>query len=110
MARTITDIQNEIYAKIAADPTLPSSISNSAIYRRFTFIICYAIWLLESLFDTHKKEVDTIIDEKMPHRASWYRTKAKAFQYGFALIPDTDKYNNTGFTPEQIEASKIKRL
>lgn len=107
MARTIIDIQNEVYAKIAADPTLPSSISKSAMYRIFTFIICYAIWIVESLFDTHKQEVDAIIEAKMPHRPSWYRTKALEFQYGFNLITDTDNFDNTGYTAEQIEASKI---
>lgn len=107
MARTITDIQNGIYAKIAADPTLPNSISQSATYRRFIFIISYAIALLESLFDTHNQEVENIIQTKFPHRLSWYRTKALAFQYGFDLIQDTDKYDNTGFTDEEIEATKV---
>lgn len=107
MARTITDIENGIYAKIAADPTLPSSISISAIYRRFVFIVADAIRTLESLFDTHKKEVEGIIESKMPHRPSWYISKAKAFQYGFPLIYDTDKYDNTGYTDAQVEASKI---
>lgn len=107
MARTITDIQNGIYAKIAADPTLPNSISQSAAYRRFVFIISYAIALLESLFDTHNQEVEDIIQTKFPHRLSWYRTKALAFQYGFDLIQDTDKYDNTGFTDEEIAATKV---
>lgn len=107
MARTITDIQDGIYAKIDADPILPKSISQSAVYRRFTFIITYAIWLLETLFDTHNNEVNTIIELKMPHRLSWYRTKALDFQYGFNLVQDTDKYDNTGFTDEEIQATKV---
>jgi hypothetical protein len=107
MARTITDIENEIYARIAADPTLPSSVSQSAIYRRFTFIICYAIWLLENLFDTHNKEVQDVIKRDKAHRPSWYKTKALSFQYGFALISDTDEYNNTGHTEEGILNSKV---
>jgi hypothetical protein len=109
MARSIQIIQQEMFDNIAANPNLAglTSISKVAIWRLFVFVVAFSIWVLENLFDTHKKEVDTIIDEKMPHRASWYRTKAKAFQYGFALIPDTDKYDNTGIAPEQIEASKI---
>lgn len=107
MARAIIDIQNEVYAKIAADPILPNSISNSSIYRRFTFIICYIIWVVESLFDTHNQEINAIIEAKFPHRTSWYKTKSLAFQYGFDLIRDTDKYDNTGFTDEEIEASKV---
>lgn len=70
-------------------------------------IVTYSIWLVEQLFDTHKKELNDLIEAKMPHRPSWYRTKAKAFQYGHDLIYDSDKYDNTGFTAEEIEQSKI---
>lgn len=109
MARTIIEIQNEIYADIAADSTLPNSISNSAIYRRFTFIICYAIWILEILFDTHKKEIDTALYEQKSGTQSWYRNKSLAFQfgYGFQLEPESDRYNNSLATPEDIASSKI---
>ena len=70
-------------------------------------LLSYFMFLLEQIFDTHKKEVDDIIEAKMPHRPSWYRSKAKAFQYGFDLIEDSDKYDNTGFTDDVVEASKI---
>jgi hypothetical protein len=42
-----------------------------------------------------------------PHGLRWYRNKALAFQYGIPLYPESDKYNNTGYTTAQIEASKI---
>ena len=70
-------------------------------------LLSYFMFLLEQIFDTHKKEVDDIIEAKMPHRPSWYRSKAKAFQYGFALIADTDNYDNTGYTDDQVLESKI---
>lgn len=70
-------------------------------------IISFSIFLLEQIFDTHKKEVEDILEQKMPHRPSWYRTKAREFQYGFDLIEDSDKYDNTGFSVDQIEGSKI---
>lgn len=109
MARTIQAIQKEQFDNIAADENLVelTSTSKTAIYRLFVFIVSYCAWVLENLFDTHDMEVKTIIREEKAHTAPWYRTKAKAFQYGFDLITDTDKYNNTGFTDEQIEASKI---
>lgn len=109
MARSIGIIQNEMLDSITADENLAglNSQSKVSIYRLIVFIVAFSIWVLETLFDTHKTEVDDIIEQKMPHRPSWYRTKAKAFQYGFALIEDTDKYDNTGFTAEQIEASLI---
>lgn len=70
-------------------------------------ILSYFMFLLEQIFDTHKQEVNEIIENKFPHRPSWYRTKAKEFQYGFDLIEDTDNFDNTGYTAEQIEDSKI---
>ena len=109
MARTITEIQNEIFASITANENLAGLTSQSkvAIYRLIVFVVSFGIWSLEILFDTHKQEVNDVIEAKFPHRPSWYRTKAKEFQYGFDLIEDTDKYDNTGYTAEQIENSKI---
>lgn len=109
MARTIQQIQQEIFDRITADENLVelTSTSKTAIYRLFVFVVAFSIWVLENLFDTHKKEVLDIIEQKMSHRPSWYRTKALSFQYGFDLIEDTDKYDNAGYTDEEIEASKI---
>lgn len=109
MARTIQQIQQEIFDRITADENLVelTSTSKTAIYRLFVFVVGFSIWVLENLFDTHKKEVLDIIEQKMSHRPSWYRTKALSFQYGFDLIEDTDKYDNAGYTDEEIEASKI---
>ena len=109
MARAIGVIQQVILDSIKANENLAglNSQSKVSIYRLIVFVVSFSIWVLENLFDTHKQEVTDIIDTKMPHRASWYITKAKEFQYGFALISDTDKYDNTGFLTEQIENSKI---
>lgn len=107
--RSIETIHNEILTAIAANPVLANlnSTSNVAIYRLFAYIIAAAMYVHERLFDAHKKEVDTIIFNQKGGRLPWYRTMALSFQYGFDLIPDTDKFDNTGATAEQIEASKI---
>ena len=109
MARTIAAIQTEIFDSIAANEKLVglTTTSKVSIWRLMVFVVAFSIWVLENLFDTHTKEVDDIIEAKMPHRASWYRTKAKDFQYGFALLPDTDKYNNESYDDEEIANSKV---
>jgi hypothetical protein len=109
MARKIEAIQQEMFDSIAANPNLAglTSISKVAIWRLFIFVVAFAIWTLEVLFDTHLKEVQEVIQQDKTHRPSWYVTQAKRFQYGFALIPDTDKYDNTGYTDTQIEDSMI---
>jgi hypothetical protein len=70
-------------------------------------LMSFSIFLLEQIFDTHKKEVATIIEERFPHRPSWYRTKALEFQYGYNLIEDSDRYDNSLLTAEQIATSRI---
>ena len=109
MARSIQDIQQLIYTQKAQEPALSSlnSTSKVAIWRLWVYIISVAIWSLEKLFDLHRTDIDKRLTELKPHTARWYRSKALAFQYGYYLAHDSDKYNNQWLTDEQIEASKI---
>ena len=109
MARTIQEIQNLILQAKAQEPALNelNSTSKVAIWRLWVYIIAVAIWSLEKLFDQHRADIDKRLAELKPHTARWYRSKALAFQYGFDLLPDSDKFNNQGHTEEAIEASKI---
>lgn len=109
MARTIQEIQTLILQAKAQEPALSelNSTSKVAIWRLWVYIIAVAIWSLEKLFDLHRADIDKRLAELKPHTARWYRSKALAFQYGFDLLTDSDKFNNTGHTEEQIEASKI---
>ena len=109
MARTIQEIQTLILQAKAQEPALNelNSTSKVAIWRLWVYIIAVAIWSLEKLFDQHRADIDKRLAELKPHTARWYRSKALAFQYGFDLLPDSDKFNNVGHTEEAIEASKI---
>ena len=109
MARTISEIQQEILQAKAKEPALSelNSTSKTAIWRLWTYITAVAIWTLEKLFDQHKIEVHTALSELKPHTARWYRNKALAFQYGFDLIEDSDQFNPVGSTQEAIDNSKI---
>lgn len=109
MARTITEIQNQIIAAVQADSTL-SQITNgsaSAIWRLWTRVVATAIQLLEALFDVHKTEVETILATQKPHGLRWYQQRALEFQYGSDLVEDEVYYDNTGLTTAQIEAQQI---
>nr|DAP13721.1 MAG TPA: Baseplate structural protein [Caudoviricetes sp.] len=109
MARTIQEIQTFILQAKAQEPALNelNSTSKVAIWRLWVYIIAVAIWSLEKLFDQHRADIDKRLAELKPHTARWYRSKALAFQYGFDLLPDSDKFNNQGHTEEAIEAGKI---
>lgn len=70
-------------------------------------IIAYSIYLHELIFDKHKAEVDKALYNQKSGRLPWYRQKALDFQYGFNLLEDSDEFDNSGATEEEIQASKI---
>ncbi len=70
-------------------------------------VFAYCVFVLEQIFNLHSKEVNTKLEQLKPHTTRWYRNKALAFQYGFDLVQDTDRFDNSDKTQEQIEASKI---
>jgi hypothetical protein len=110
MARTIDEIQVSMITEVQSDPVLApvaTSTSKTALWRLWTRIVATCAWTVEVLFDTLKAEVNELLDVLKPHSLRWYATKARAFQYGYTLPIDSDKYDNTGLTETQISNSLI---
>ncbi|WP_185284973.1 nucleotidyltransferase [Elizabethkingia anophelis] len=107
--RTVNDIYSAIIAEKERQSELNglTSPSKSAVWRLLFYIVAYAHYTLEQIFDTHKQEVEIILRNEKVQNLLWYREKAKAFQYGFQLNRDKDQFDNTGRTDDEIEASKI---
>jgi hypothetical protein len=105
----ITDryVQNAAAIGIVINPALWSSTN---LDRLFIYAVAVCAWTIDSLMDLFKADVNEIIAKKKPHTAQYYAELAKSFQYGFSLIPDTVVFDNTGYTAEQIEASKIVKV
>ncbi len=70
-------------------------------------IISYAIALLSQFMLWHRKQIDEQIATQKTGRLPWYRYMILQYQHGFNLLPGSDKFDNTGATPDQIAASKI---
>lgn len=119
MARTVIEIKNSITDVFMENTSIQSAYGldpersfaeqfSLASFENIIFdILSFVIWTLETLFDTHKSEVDEVISVLKPHTARWYRQKALAFQYGFDLIEDTDVFDNGSASEETIAESKI---
>jgi len=90
-----------VQADAVLGPQLTST-SSVAIWRLWTYVIAVCQYVLESLFDAHVAEVATTIAGMAPHTLLWYVNKAKAFQYGYALVPDTDTYAVTDTTAQVV--------
>lgn len=116
MARTITEIFNIQKAEAVRLATEENNVemldmlqntSRFALWRIMFSVMAFVVWTLEVLWDKFLILVNTIIAELVPHSLRWYRKKALSFQFGFDLLPESDKYNNSGFTNAQIEESKV---
>lgn len=94
MARTIVEIRDSIIAEKEADSALAvlSSTSKVAVWRLWVNVTARAMWVFETLFDSHKAEVKAVIDGMKPHSLQWYCNKAKAYQHGVSLPEDSDVY------------------
>lgn len=114
MARTVTQIYDQItatmvteYAKAGVVLPDPATWSIYSPRRLTCFIVATCIWTLEALFDELKSVVNALIADRKTHTAGWYVNKAKDYQHGYSLVTDTDYYDNTGLTEQQIEDSQV---
>lgn len=109
MARTTEEIESSIVTEIQSTDELSelTSTSKVSIWRLFVHIVAVAIRELEQLFDSHRVDINNALLLERPHTLRWYQTKVLSFQYGYDLIEDSDQYDNTALTPDEIAESKI---
>jgi len=119
MARSIAIIKSVLTANFMANATIQNAYGFADglvfenVFSKVSFesnlfdVFSFALFLFEKLFDQHKQEIDTALYEQKSGTPRWYRNMALAFQYGFDLLDDSDKFDNTEATIDQIEASQI---
>lgn len=110
--KQLTDyfIQNEtVQLAYGLNPakTFEEEFSRASIENILFEAVAFCGWVLESIFDVFKKDVEDYIATMKPHTLRWYATKAKAFRYGHDLVPNEDYYTNEGYTAEQIKDAAI---
>lgn len=127
MARSIATIKKSITDEFMANEYIISAYGNKfkagvafelhfskvSVENALFYIFAVAAYTLETLMDTFKADVETIIDTKTPHRAKWYRDKVLDFMWSsdakkpISLIDGTDKFNTSSMTEADIAAAKI---
>lgn len=122
MARNLNEIQASILLKKTQTESLDAlevlttseqntlanlnSTSKVAIWRLWVFIVAFAVFLHEQIFDEHKKEIEALLAAQKIHNALWYKGKALAFQFGFNL-GESDVYDNKGVDTQFVLNSLI---
>lgn len=117
--RTIAEIKDSIATDFMANETIAEAygfpvgsifsdiFSKVSLESTLFYIIACAAWIVESLFESHKNDVETDLGNRLAHGAKWYRNKMLDFMSGKSLIEDTDTYDTEGMGDDEIEAAKV---
>lgn len=116
MARTIQQYYDDIRADALARATdeglvdmvnMLNNTSRVAVWKILFYAVAYGCFLIDTVLDLFRAETDNKIKLLKPATLTWYAEKIKTFQYGDSTVPETDYYDNTGLTDEQIEDKKV---
>lgn len=109
MARSTQDIFDSLLQEKQQMKVLDvlSSTSSTSIWRLLLYVVAFCMHTLEVLWDQYKFEVDAEIDAMLPHRAKWYRDKVLLFMKDTTLVPDTDKYDTSAMSEDDITAARV---
>ena len=104
MARTLNEIQNQIFETVANDNILSTQLTSTskvAVWKLLVFVIAFAIY-------THELIVERNAENSRPHNLPWYREQALAFMDGHELIwkDGQFKYDTTGMSEQDIVNAK----
>ena len=119
MARSITEIKsaickewmgNEDVARMygfSVGDSFSERFSAVSVENILFYIVAVTSWVVERLVDTHRYEVDAALESLLPHRAKWYRDKALKFLKDIPLYEDSDMYDTSDMTEDEIEAARV---
>jgi len=123
MSRTIKQIYDEIIVEkqtfASLDALVPnpdtsqtflsdlSSTSKVAVWRLLCWLMSFAIWTHEQIFDQHVIEIEQRANEIIGGTTRWYKNQALLFQLGFPLLWDGDKYVYNDTTSQNAVTAKI---
>lgn len=117
--RNISEIKESIASDFMANETVAeaygftvgsefsATFSKVSLENTLFYIFACAAWVVESLFEAHKNDVETSLDNLLPHRAKWYRNKALLFMESKPLIDETDKYDTGNMTDDEIARLRV---
>lgn len=116
MARTTQEVFDAIKAEAIALATAAgnqsaidmfNNTSRVAIWKIIFYAVAFCIHVFEEILDLFRTEIDDRVEALKPHSERWYAEMAKKFQFGYNLVDETDGYDNTGLTQQQIDDSLI---
>lgn len=125
MSRTILQIydsiilEKETFSSLSGltSPVIPdtaqdmltelTTASKVGIWRLWFWVVAFAIWTHEQLFDQHITDIENRAKNITPAVTRWYVNESKKFQNGDALVWDGEKYIYSDTTSSAAIAKQI---
>ncbi len=116
MAKTVQEYYDQIrnqaivLATDAGNADLIAMLNNTsrvAVWKIIFYAVAFGIFLIDTLFDLFRIETDEKIKELKPGTLVWFAEKIKTFQFGDDLVGETDTYDNTLLTADEIEDAQV---
>ena len=120
MARTITEIKASITTSFMADETVAAfygftvgagfdaTFSKAGFESILFYIVASAIYVVESLMDVLRSDVDTDLSARLVPGRKWWRDLAIAFQYGDAYNEEAGKYDVIDDTKQIVAYAAVE--
>ncbi len=98
------------YYGFAAGAEFSSVFSMVSLESILFYIVASAIFVVESLFDLLKSDVDTSLAQRLVHNRQWYVNLARAFQFGDGINPDTGNYDETDEAKQVVDYAAVDEI
>lgn len=123
MARTISAIKLQMTSSFMHNVDvrriydIPSNIQDDQFDNYFSkvsiesilfYIIAFAIFTYESIFDTNSASLTSYIDSKRPHTLKWYSDILKRFQLSDSLPEDSEVYQVIDETKQIVKQCNVR--
>lgn len=113
--RTIKEIKASMTADFLADATIremyglevgdrfEDKFSTVSLENILFSIVAACVYVVESLFDRHAKEMDEVAEKSLVASVPWYYERVMAYQHGDALVlnPETMAYGYADIAPDR---------
>jgi hypothetical protein len=115
MARSSTQIQNQILAEVANQPLLAplNSTSQSAIWRLWVNVFAAVQNVNEQLWDVKQTELEKIAAESVAGTAAWLQRQVLNFQFGDQIVVNPNysvSYPVTDASKRIVSRCSVKQL
>lgn len=93
-----------------SDKSFEDQFSTVSVENNIFYIVATCMLQIYQMFEQYMVDLLALLRNNKAHTPRWYATRAKEFQFGYELVGNTDQYDNSMLTPDQINAAQIVKF